>query len=134
MKAMRTSKTVLHLLITALLVVPAVCCGSALETVSQAQPAEDPGDCPGHAPRDEAVPLQEGCAGCALSAATVHSAQASADEDGGSPHPDVFAGGPRAAPLSTVSEVATALAPRPYRKWHPPDTPVTLFDRLLLPS
>jgi len=131
---MYASRTVLHLLITALLLVPAVCCGSALETVPQAQAAEVSGDCPGHAPRDEAVPSQDGCSGCALSAATVHSAQASADEDGGLGHPDVAAGDPLATLLSSVSHVATVLVPRPYGQWHPPDTPVTLFDRLLLPS
>lgn len=131
---MHASRTVLHLLISALLLAPAVCCGSALETVPQAQIAEDAGDCPGHSPRDDVVPRQDGCSGCALGAATVNSAQASADEDRGSEQPDVLAGGPLAGPLSIASDLAAALPPRPYDRWRPPDTPVTLFDRLLLPS
>lgn len=131
---MNASKTVLHLLITALLVVPAVCCGGGLESVPQMQSLEMPGDCPGHVQRGEPVSQQEGCSGCALTEATVNSTGASADDHVTSDLPDLPAGLLYSVALSSVVDAGPAVARHGYGSWGRPDTPVTLFDRLLLPS
>jgi len=133
---MYATKTVLHLLITALLVVPAVCCGGALQPVPQLLSPEVPGDCPGHAQRGEPVSQQKGCSGCALAEATVNSAEASADEYVSADLPDFPVGLLNSFPLSSFvdSDIGPALAIPRYGEWGSSDTPVTLFDRLLLPS
>jgi hypothetical protein len=133
---MYATKTVLHLLITALLVVPAVCCGGALQSVPQMQSPEMLGDCPGHAQRGEPVSQQEGCSGCALTEATVNSADASAEEHVSADLPDFPVGILNSFSLSSFvdADVGPAVAIRRHGAWGRPDTPVTLFDRLLLPS
>jgi len=133
---MYATKTILHLLITALLVVPAVCCGGALQSVPQMQTPEMLGDCPGHAQRGEPVTQQKGCSGCALAEASVNSAEASADEYVSADLADFPAGLLNSFSLSSFvdADVGSALAIPRYGAWGRPDTPVTLFDRLLLPS
>ncbi len=133
---MYATKTVLHLLIAALLVVPAVCCGGALQSVPQMQSSETLGDCPGHAQRGEPVSQQEGCSGCALAEASVNSADASAEEYVSFDLPELPVGLLNSFSLSSFvdTDLGPAMAIRRYGAWGRPDTPVTLFDRLLLPS
>jgi hypothetical protein len=131
---MYASKTVLHLLITALLVVPAVCCGGSLQSVPQMQSLEMLGDCPGHVQRSEPASQGQGCSGCVLTEATMNSTEAW-DEDRGTPDLSDF---PvdllHCVSLATFVDVGPAVAECRYGTGGRPDTPVTLFDRLLLPS
>jgi hypothetical protein len=131
---MRAHRPILHLLMTALLIVPAVCCGGALESTPQPRAVETSNDCPGHAHRDQSVSQQQGCHGCALAAATVNSAEAPADDHVGLDQPDLLMAD-RSYELPAMSVVVgPTVTIRRYGTAYRPDTPVSLFDRLFLPS
>jgi len=136
------TKIFLHLLITALLAAPAVCCaqlGAAAATPRDSAAEEMSTNCPGHVALDAdredhdiSLAPADSCSGCALMQATTNAAAKPVEPDSGFDQAWVVIVGvavPRAG--DRVATHGIGADPRAFSPGFA-DTPVTRFDRLLL--
>lgn len=136
-----TRLLIVHVLIAVLVTTPAVCCGqiaaaAADSQVAAASPQTD--DCPGHARTTAAGEAARGigadaCSGCALLSAIPNSADQAVPTDDVPDLPWL------AVVTAPEAGVLRRSSPRDRPEWPghalaAADTPVTRFDRLLIPG